>query len=81
MHTVFLYRHTKSRHLADCVDKINDDIQNLLLNAKKTKPLFSTQQMDMRHQFDFEIKSADSNTIERVKQFKLLGVTFNEDMK
>jgi len=77
-----LYRHTKPRHLADCADKINDDIQNLqqwsksqnlLFNTKKTKSmLFSTQQMAMRHQFDFEIKSADGNTIERVKQLSSL---------
>jgi len=77
-----LYCHTKPRHLADCADKINDDIQNLqqwsksqnlLFNAKKTKSmLFSTQQMAMRHQFDFEIKSADGNTIERVKQLSSL---------
>ena len=37
--------------------------------------------MAKRHKFDFEIKSADGNIIERVKQFKLLGVTFSEDMK
>ena len=43
--------------------------------------LFSTQQMARRYQFEYEIKSLDEKTIERVKTFKLLGITFSEDMK
>ena len=86
-----LYRHTKPRKLAECVGKVNDDIKNLeqwseshnlLFNSKKTKTLlFSTQQMARRHNLDYEIKSSDEKTIERVREFKLLGVTFSEDMK
>ena len=86
-----LYRHTKPRELAECVEKVNNDVkniqtwsqsQNLLFNAKKTKTmLFATQQMARRHEFDYEIRSIDDKTIERVKDFKLLGVTFSQDMK
>jgi len=86
-----LYRHTKPRQLAECADQMNSDIkniqrwsesQNLLFNAKKTKTmLFATQQMARRHEFEYEIKSINEKPIERVKEFKLLGLTFSEDMK
>eukprot|EP00111_Clytia_hemisphaerica_P014787 TCONS_00043592-protein len=86
-----LYRHTRPQHFVECTEKIDNDIkdlqrwsktQNLLFNSKKTKTvLFSTQQMARRHQFEYEIKSLDEKNIERVKTFKLLGITFSEDMK
>ena len=37
--------------------------------------------MARRHQLQFELKSADGKVIERVANFKLLGVTFSEDLK
>ena len=55
---------------------------NLIFNPKKTKSLlFTTQQMARRHQLNFELKSTDGKVIERVTHFKLLGVTFSEDLK
>ena len=86
-----LYRHTKPRELAECVVKVNEDVkniqtwsesQNLLFNAKKTKTmLFATQQMARRHEFEYEIRTINDKIIERVKEFKLLGITFSQDMK
>ena len=37
--------------------------------------------MARRHQLNYELKSADGKVIEQVSKFKLLGVTFSEDLK
>lgn len=85
-----IYRHTKPMAFEICSNEINSDINeieiwshdsNLIFNATKTKSmLFATKQMARRHDFDFKIKSNDGKLIERVPTFKLLGVTFSEDM-
>ena len=86
-----LYRHSKPRQFDDCVNRIGNDVNdlqgwskntNLIFNPMKTKCiLFTTPQMAKRHKFKFELKSSDGMQIDRVSNFKLLGVTFSEDMK
>ena len=85
-----IYRHSKPNAFENCSKEINSDINsiqkwpyesNLIFNATKTKSmLFATRQMATRHDFEFEIRSKDRKLIERVQSFKLLGVTFNEDL-
>ena len=86
-----LYRHSKPKDLKTCATTLNKDVNgiqgwskntNLIFNPKKKKYLlFTTQQMARRHQLNFELKSADGKVIERVSNFKLLGVTFSQDLK
>ena len=55
---------------------------NLIFNPNKTKSiLFTTQQMAGRHQFDYSLRTTDCKEIEHVSNFKLLGITFNENLK
>ena len=83
-----IYRHTKRTELENCTREMNCDVDenwsldsNLVFNAKKTKSmLFASRQMARRHNLDFEIKSSNGKLIERVPSFKLLGVTFSEDL-
>eukprot|EP00111_Clytia_hemisphaerica_P020366 TCONS_00059994-protein len=85
-----IYRHTKPANLELCSQEVQNDFNvieewsrdsNLIFNAKKTKSmLFATSQMARRHDFTFEIKSNNEMIIERVPSFKLLGVTFNENL-
>ena len=85
-----IYRHSKPKMLENCTTQIQGDINtiqnwsnqsNLVFNAKKTKSmLFTTRQMKIKNNLTFEIKSIDGKTIERVPEFKLLGITFSEDM-
>ena len=85
-----LYRHAKPKELTQCSKQMNDDLKaiqnwshhsNLVFNAAKTKSmLFSTKQLARRHDLNFEIKSTNGETIERVSSFKLLGIVFVEDM-
>ena len=42
--------------------------------------LFATKQMARRHSFNLEVKSNNGKPMERVPAFKLLGVTFTEDL-
>ena len=54
---------------------------NLVFNCKKTKSLlFSTRKMSQQHQlYNNDIKlSCNNQTIERVQQYKLLGVAIDE---
>ena len=86
-----LYRHSKPKDLKTCATTLNKDVNgiqgwskdtNLIFNPKKTKSLlFTTQQMARRHQLNFELESADGKVIERVSNFKFLGVTFSQDLK
>jgi len=86
-----IYRHSKPKQLKECADQVNTDINvlqnwseetNLVFNAKTTKSMpFSTKQMAKHHQFTFEIKSSNGKTIERVTSFKLLGITFDENLR
>ena len=85
-----IYRHTSPKLFQDCLDQMNSDIRtiqkwsqesNLVFNAAKTKSmLFSTWQMAKKHQFNLQVNSIDGKEIEQVSSFKLLGITFNEDM-
>jgi len=85
-----IYRHTRPTEIEHCAREVNTDINvieewsqdsNLIFNAKKTKlMLFATSQMARRHNFTFEIKLNNGMLIERVPSFKLLGVTFNENL-
>ena len=85
-----IYRHTKPTALEHCTKDVNSDIieiekwshdSNLIFNSTKTKSmLFATKQMARRHNFNFVIKSNNDKPIERVSSFKLLGVTFSEDL-
>ena len=86
-----LYRHSKPKDLRTCAITLGKNVNELqgwskdtklIFNPKKMKSLlFATQQMARRHQLNFELKSADGKVIERVSNFKLLGVTFSEDLK
>ena len=87
-----LLRHTKIKELQNTIESVQNEIDNinqwsdrnnLCLNAKKTKmTVFSTRQLAQRHSLAdlvTEIKSAGQD-IERVKNFKILGVRFNEHL-
>ena len=86
-----LYRHSKPKDLDICSTTLNNDVNeiqgwtkdtNLIFNPNKTKSmLFTTQQMARRHQLDYSLRTTDGKEIERVSNFKLLGVTFNENLK
>ena len=86
-----LYRHSKPKDLNICATSLNNDVNeiqgwtkdtNLIFNPNKTKSmLFTTQQMARRHQLDYLLRTTDGKEIERVSNFKLLGVTFNENLK
>ena len=85
-----MYRHTKPKLFEQCLNQINSDVaaiqnwskeSNLIFNDTKTKSmLFATRQMSKTHQFDLQISSNNGKVIERVPTFKLLGVTFSEDL-
>ena len=85
-----VYRHCKPQMLQNCCNQMNNDTNviqtwsydtNLIFNSKKTKcMLFRTNQMATRHNLDFNIQSNDGKSIERVASFKLLGITFKEDL-
>ena len=87
-----LLRHTKIQELQSAIESVQNEIDNinlwseqnnLCLNAKKTKmAIFSTRQLAQRHSLAdlvTVIKSAGQD-IEQVKNFKVLGVRFNEHL-
>ena len=87
-----LLRHAKIKELQSVIESVQNEIDNvnhwsdqnnLCLNAKKTKmTVFSTRQLAQRHSLadlNTELKSAGQN-IERVKNFKILGIKFNEHL-
>ncbi len=87
-----LLRHTKIQELQNAIESVQNEIDNinlwseqnnLCLNAKKTKmTIFSTRQLALRHslaELVTVIKSAEQD-IEQVKNFKILGVRFNEHL-
>ena len=58
------------------------EFYRLIFYPNKSKSmLFTTQQMVRRHQLDYSLRTTDGKEIERVLNFKLLGVTFNENLK
>ena len=85
-----IYRHSTPKEFENCLNQMNSDINaiqkwskesNLIFNDKKTKSmLFSTRRMSQRHQFNLKIESNNGVDIERVSSFKLLGITFSEDL-
>ena len=85
-----IYRHSTPKQFQNCLNQMNFDINaiqtwskesNLIFNDKKTKSmLFTTKQMSKRHQFNLKIKSNNDVDIEQVSSFKLLGITFSEDL-
>ena len=87
-----LLRHTKIKELQTTVESMQSEMNNinqwsernnLALNATKTKlTVFSTRQLSRWHSLPdliTTIKSADQD-IEQVKNFKILGVRFNEHL-
>lgn len=86
-----VYRSCKPKMFDQCVTKMNEDVSkvqswsknsSLIFNAKKTNSiLFSTKQMAKHHEFKYEIFSTDGSQIKQTSEFKLLGVTFREDLK
>ena len=42
--------------------------------------LFATKQMARRHNFELKISTNDGKDLEQVTNFKLLGVTFSQDL-
>jgi len=85
--------HCKPQELPSCVEKVNNNLRNLMswstdnnliFNSTKTKTiLFSTSQMSRVHNLagsTLTIKPQDE-PIERVKSFKVLGITFTEHLK
>lgn len=88
-----IYRHFRPDHLNESAAEMNSELNaiakwskttNLVFNGKKTKSvLFATRQMRKTHHLDspdtYRIMN-DGTEIERVGSFKLLGITFNEDL-
>ena len=91
-----IYRHFKPDHLNEYSANMNSELidiarwskaTNLVFNGKKTKSvLFATiaklQMSKARHLNSPDIYKIvnDGAEIERVRSFKLLGITFNEDL-
>jgi len=88
-----LYRSCKLKDKNTCVKQLEEDItslskwsgkNNLIFNSNKTKfMIFSSQQLSKYHNLkDDNLNIKCSNTIiERVEQFKIIGVTFDEHLK
>ena len=88
-----IYEHAPVKGLEECAKKVNDALNDLngwsrdcglLLNPKKSKfMLFSSKRMSTVHSLNdgnvCEIKQ-DDNPLERVSDYKLLGVIFNEHL-
>jgi hypothetical protein len=86
-----MYRFSKPKSFDQCVAQMNEDVNrvqswsrnsNLIFNAKKTNSiLFATKQMTKRHEFGYQISPTDGSQIKQTSEFKLLGVTFREDLR
>ena len=88
-----LYEHSTPKDLKECERKLNKTMSsldrwasesNLALNSKKTKQLLvTTPQMSRVHKLDSVTPSVKVNgvALERVKEFKLLGIWITENLK
>ena len=88
-----IYRHFKPEHLNENVKQMNTEFDNiakwskasnLVFNGNKTKSLlFATRQMNKARHLGlpntYKIVN-EGNEIERVDSFKLLGITFSQDL-
>ena len=88
-----LYDHCKPRNLPSCIQRMTENLEgvikwskstNLIFNSIKTKSmLFSTTQMNRIHNLNRDdvvvLKPCDQE-IARVKSYKILGMTFTENM-
>ena len=85
-----MYHHSVPKALTECAEKLNKTMStleewaaesNLLLNGKKTKQMvITTPQMSRVHRLDAMVPdvTVKGPTLERVKEFKLLGqITLN----
>ena len=81
----------KSKEVTKCCSELENELKileqwskntNLVYNCKKTKSMFfSTHKMSQHHQLynDNILKiSCNSQTIERMRQYKLLGIVIDE---
>ena len=85
-----IYRSCEAKEVTKCFSELENELKlleqwskntNLVFNCKKTKSmLFSTRKMSQHHQlYNNDIKlSCNNQTIERVQQYKLLGVVIDE---
>ena len=85
-----VYRSCKANEITKSSSELGNELKlleqwskntNLVFNCKKTKSmLFSTRKMSQHHQlYNNDIKlSCNNQTIERVQQYKLLGVAIDE---
>ena len=85
-----IYGSCKAKEVTKCSSELENELKlleqwskntNLVFNCKKTKSmLFSTRKMSQHHQlYNNDIKlSCNNQTIERVQQYKLLGVAIDE---
>ena len=86
-----IYKSCKTKDVTKCSSELENELKlleqwskntNLVFNCKKTKSmLFSTRKMSQHHQLynnDILKISCNNQTIERVQQYKLLGVVIDE---
>ena len=87
-----IYKSCKAKEVTKCSSELENELKlleqwskntNLVFNCKKTKSmLFSTRKMSQHHQlYNNDILKINCNNqkIEKVHQFKLLGVVIDED--
>ena len=86
-----IYGSCKAKEVTKCSSELENELKlleqwskntNLVFNCKKTKSmLFSTRKMSQHHQLynnDILKINCNNQTIERVQQYKLLGVVIDE---
>ena len=86
-----IYKSCKANEVTKCSSELENELKlleqwskntNLVFNCKKTKSmLFSTRKMSQHHQLynnDILKINCNNQTIERVQQYKLLGVVIDE---
>ena len=89
-----IYKSCKANEVTKCSSELENELKlleqwskntNLVFNCKKTKSmLFSTRKMSQHHQLynnDILKISCNNQRIERVQQYKLLGVVIDEHFK
>ena len=88
-----LYRHSLPLKINECTEKLQDAMttlenwaaeSNLVLNEKKTKQmLITSSQMSRVHGLDAVVPNikVKGQMLEKVKEFKLLGTWFSDNLK
>ena len=87
-----IYKHCRPNKINECAVQLSSDLSslakwsennNLVFNETKTKTIMFATPMFSKHHLDNNIYNIKhlNQTIERVKQTKLLGITFNEKLQ